>query len=291
MRKNAILNSPRLLELRRKKYQSTKRKIIIFCVFLFVFILGLSFAFRIPALNIDKVIISGNRVVETNDILEMVQSQIFDDYFYLFSKTNFLIYPKNKIDKKLKENFKRIKDISINNKDIKNLEISISEYEGEYLYCGVLLPILQSNLNNNKCYFLDNNGYIFDEAPYFSGEVYFKFYGYIDNENPVGSYFLKEKFVDLINFKDTIEKLGLNLNSFYLLNDLEHEREGNFVISSITESGPQIIFKIDDDYKKLAENLQAAISTEPLNSDLKKKLSSLLYLDLKFGNKVYFKFK
>jgi hypothetical protein len=40
MRKNAILNSPRLLELRRKKQKSTKIKIIIFGIFFLVLILG-----------------------------------------------------------------------------------------------------------------------------------------------------------------------------------------------------------------------------------------------------------
>jgi hypothetical protein len=55
--------------------------------------------------------------------------------------------------------------------------------------------------------------------------------------------------------------------------------------------GPEIIFKIDSDFQKIAENLQAAITTEPLQTDFKNKYSSLLYIDLRFGNKVYYKFR
>ena len=47
---------------------------------------------------------------------------------------------------------------------------------------------------------------------------------------------------------------------------------------------------LDSDFEKLAENLQAALMTEPLQSDFKNKFSSLLYIDLRFGNKVYYKF-
>ena len=49
--------------------------------------------------------------------------------------------------------------------------------------------------------------------------------------------------------------------------------------------------KMTSDFQKIAENLQAALATEPLRSDFKNKYSSLLYLDLRYGNKVYFKFK
>jgi hypothetical protein len=85
--------------------------------------------------------------------------------------------------------------------------------------------------------------------------------------------------------------LNLNINSFSLQEFSENDSEGNFYISKDVAEAPKIIFKIDSDYQKIAENLQAALSTEPLHSDLQKKLALLLYLDLRFGNKVYYKFK
>ena len=58
----------------------------------------------------------------------------------------------------------------------------------------------------------------FDEAPYFSGEVYFFFYGATDAErlnsgrptseiNPSGSYFFQPNFSKLISFEETLKKL------------------------------------------------------------------------------------
>ncbi|KKQ46157.1 MAG: hypothetical protein US65_C0044G0007 [Candidatus Yanofskybacteria bacterium GW2011_GWC2_37_9] len=54
--------------------------------------------------------------------------------------------------------------------------------------------------------------------------------------------------------------------------------------------GPEIILKINSDFQKVAENLETALNTEPLQSNFKNKYSSLLYIDLRFGNKVYYKF-
>ena len=288
MRKNVVLNSPRLLELKRKKHKSARKKMTIFLVILFLIFLGLSFASRIPAFNIDNVSVSGNRIIESKDIENIIKSEISGHYLWLFPKTNFLIYPKHQILNELNNKFKSLKSISIGVDNFKSLNVSVSEYEGKYLWCGILIPVLRSNSENNKCYFLDSDGYIFDEAPYFSGNVYFKFYGDLNKENPTGLYFMKDKFSKIVEFKNAIEKMDLKPTAFWLDNNRE---EGSFSISSEPAMGPSIIFKIDSDYENMAENLQAAISVEPLHTDLLTKLPSLLYLDLRFGNKVYYKFK
>jgi len=54
--------------------------------------------------------------------------------------------------------------------------------------------------------------------------------------------------------------------------------------------GPQIIFKLNGNYENIAENLEAALTTTPLQTEFKNKYSSLQYIDLRFGNKVYYKF-
>jgi hypothetical protein len=289
MRKNVVLNSPRLLELKRKKHKFARRKAIILLVIILILILGLSLASRISAFKINSVLVSGNKIIETKMIEEIINKELAGNYLWIFPKTNFLIYPKHKILSQLNNKFKRLKKISINVNNFKSLDILVSEHEGKYLWCGALIPVLM-NTGDNKCYFLDSDGYIFDEAPYFSGEVYFKFYGDVgsDDKNPSGSYFMKDKFIKIIEFKNMIEKMNLKPTAFWIDGNRE---EGNFSLSGEPGTSPHIIFKIDSDYEKLAENLQAAISTEPLRTDLKTKLSSLLYLDLRFGNKVYYKFQ
>ena len=294
MRRKYILHAPHIEELKNKKRKVLKKKIIFSLIcFLFIFI-GLIFLSRWQRININNIEISGNKVIETEAIKSIVQKNITGYYLYFFPKTNFLLYPKNKIEEELNEKFKRLDSIKINDKNINNLEISVSEREGKYLWCGGIVPSLVSDITSLKCYFMDQEGYIFDEAPYFSGNVYFKFYGGDDNlniGNPPGSYFLPKYFKQIVVFKENLEKLNFKPKSFFQFGDQDHQDEGYISLVSEPTSGASINFKLDSDYQKITENLQAAISTEPLRSELKNKFSSLLYIDLKFGNKVYYKFR
>lgn len=138
---------------------------------------------------------------------------------------------------------------------------------------------------------MDDEGYVFDEAPYFSDEVYFKFFGKTNKpeENPFGSIFLPNNFNKLVVLIDNIENMKLKPSSLLVRDNDSIEL---YLSSNIPPpNAPKILFKSDSDFVKITENLQTAIATDPLQSDLKNKYSSLQYIDLRFGNKVYFKFK
>ena len=64
-----------------------------------------------------------------------------------------------------------------------------------------------------------------------------------------------------------------------------------FLSGKKNQPWPEIILKADSDFQKVAENLEAALTTEPLQSNFKNKYSSLLYIDLRVKNKVYYKFQ
>lgn len=287
MHKRNILNSPRLLELKRKKRNIFIRKISIFLFGFLLLVIALSYISRIEKLNVNEVEIKGNKIIETEAIKSAVQTEIAGRYVWLFPKTNIFLYPKNKIKLDLSNQFKRLKDINLSIENQKTLVISVTERIPKYTWCGAL-PI--ANNNKEKCYFLDESGYIFDEAPYFSGEVYFKFYGLTDlnNGNPSGSYFFQKDFGNLILFKESIENMGLKPVILYI----KENNDATIYLSKgkIAPLGPEIIFKKDSDFQKIAENLKAALETEPLKSEFKNKYSSLLYIDLRFENKVYYKF-
>jgi len=276
--KHDVLNSPRLQELKKHRRKSLQNKIILFFVGILVLLVGFGFLSRISKLNIKTISISGNIVVDTEDIEIAVRNNMSGHYLWLYPKTNVFFYPKNKIKENLEQEFKRLKDISLNVTNIETLEISVAEREGVYIWCGVAIP----NPTDEQCSFLDKDGYIFDESPYFSGEVYFKFYGEIFQEyNP--------KFSELVMLKKNLESMGLKPVGLFV------DRDGNarmlLSLENTQGKNPEIIFKVDADLEKLAENLQAALDTDPLKTDIKKKYSALEYIDLRYGNKVYYRFK
>ncbi|MCM2339144.1 MAG: FtsQ-type POTRA domain-containing protein [Burkholderiales bacterium] len=289
MRRKIILNSPRIQELKRRKRQTVLKKLSWVVFFFLLVLVGLSFLSRWSKLNIDKIEVTGNKIVETKIIEDFIQQELAGNYFWIFPKTNFILFPQNRIENELKNKFKRIETISVNDKNIKTLEVSISERNALYTWCGVEPLIVEDS--DQKCYFLDKEGYLFDEAPYFSGDVYFRFYGVndIDTENPLGNYFFKQHFNRLIHLKDLLEKTELRAIAFYVMENgdikILLKKQGE-----MTEN-PNVILKTESDFDKIIENLQSVLNTEPLQSDFKNKYSSLMYIDLRFGNKVYYKFK
>ncbi|MFA6177480.1 MAG: hypothetical protein WC694_01130 [Candidatus Paceibacterota bacterium] len=289
--KRNVLNSPGLLELKKRRNKVFLNKTLVFLFGLLLIFLFLVFLSRLNSVNISKVDILGNKVLETEILTNAVKKQINGKYLWIFPKTNIFIYPKNTIEKELQNEFKRIKNINSVIENTKTLEISLVEREAKYTWCGempdqAMKPLETSGFiaEDRKCFFLDEDGYIFDEAPYFSGNIYFRFYG-IQSD----FYFSKENFKKFISFKDTLIGIGLKPVALYVTNNGDIQI---FLLSGTSfETAPKIILKADADFQNVAENLQAALDTEPLKSKFKNKYSTLEYIDLRFGNKVYDKFK
>ncbi len=279
--KRDVLNAPRLNELKRRRRRGVVNKILILLLGLSAIFALLTYLSRLEKLNISEVEISGNKVIDTEIIKSEIEKQISGKYFWLFPKTNILFYPQKTIRQELQAKFSRLKEINLSIKDNKILEVNLIERTPSYTWCGTTK--LESNSNNSpKCYFMDSEGYIFDEAPYFSSGVYFRFYGSAE----INTYFLENKFKDIISLKNEIETFELNPQAFQL-ND---KGIGEFSLSPGSYWTPTIIFNLDSDFAKIAENLHTALLTEPLKSKIKNNYSSLLYIDLRFDNKVYYKF-
>lgn len=292
MKKKSILNSPHIEELKRRKRRILRIKILFFFFCFLILLTGLVFLSRWKKINIESINITGNKIIETETIESIAKEDLAGHYLWVFPKTNLLLYSQKHLRNELQDKIKRLSSVSTNIDDVNTLEISVTERDGRYTWCGESTPTETEEGVVPNCYFLDSIGYIFDEAPYFSGNVYFKFYGPItksddkDSDGPLGSYFQKENFEKIISFKKTLEEFGFNPHAFWI----DENGDGNISLSSAETSSPKIIFKINSDYQKISENLQAALATEPLQSKIKKELSSLLYIDLKFGNKVYYRF-
>ncbi len=289
MHKKNILNSPRLLEIKKKKKRVIRNRIIFILVLLLVLFIALCFISRIPKLNIESVVVEGNKIIDTKDIEKNVNESIAGYYLYFLPKTNFILLPKDKIKRELEYTYKRLKDIEVKIKANRILEITVGERTGIYTWCGVGLPEEGMKPEENKCYFMDDNGYIFDEAPYFSNDVYLKFFGAIDAPEPAGSKYLNENFVDVVGFIENISSEDINPSSIFMKDNGEIE----IYLSGgkLPPNAPKIILNNDADLIKMAENFQASASTDPLQTELKEKYDLLEYIDLRFGNRVYYRFR
>ncbi len=289
MKRRDVLNSPRLLELKKKRKRSVHMKIFLFTFLVLVLSSAFIYITRSSKLNISKIEVIGNKVIDAESIQSIAEEKLSGKYLWLIPKTNLMFYPKDSIKKELEDRYKRLKDVNLNVKGGSTLEISMSEREGKYTWCRESL-LEEVAPADGECFFMDESGYIFDTAPYFSGEIYFRFLGpLLPGAVPPGSTFIPEIFPNIVEFIANLKSLGINASSLYVKD--EEEMEIYLSSTKSTLESPKIIFKKNADFENLAENLQAALSTEPLSSKFKNSYSSLEYIDLRFGNRVYYKFK
>ncbi len=285
-----IPTSPRIIEIRHKNHMRILRLSILFFVLFISIIGGISFFSGDKHIVIDKIVITGTHIIDESDI----ESQIFDDisgkYLHLFSRANSFMYPHDKIYNKLILNFPRIETLSVYRDNLKTLHIKITERTSSSLYCGFSIPLNEEDVGEN-CYFINNDGFIFDEAPYFSGNVYFKYYMALENGeiNPLGKQMINiDNFHKLSRFIDKITSFGFKPIYIEVGNDGINSL---YLNHGINNTIPKIIFNNDNDLDIILDNLSLSMKKKEFAEEINSKYNTLLYIDLRFKNKVLYKFQ
>lgn len=266
--------------LRRRKELVKKiiitSSVIFFALILFVFVINRS------ALRIEKVNIFGTNIIREDEVLGSVNAVISGKYFFLIPKNSVFFYSKEKIKNELSGKFGRIEAVypAIDNGN--TLVVSISERSPKYLWCGE--EFLVNKHADGKCYFMDKAGVIFVKSPDFSPNVFFTFYGPLaSTTEPIGAIlFGTEELNRIVSFRDSVSDMGFDSKSFAILKDGDYEL-------NLARSG-KILFNKKDDFTKLVDNILLAVTSLPLSEEIKSKINSLLYIDVRFGNKVFYKF-
>ncbi|MFA6251024.1 MAG: FtsQ-type POTRA domain-containing protein [Candidatus Paceibacterota bacterium] len=285
-----IPTSPRIKEIRHKRRVRRIRRCVFFFVLFIGIVIGLSYLSGERHTTIDKIVVTGTHIIYQDDIEKEARIHISGKYLHLFHKNNSFIYPENKIYKNLISKFPRIEKLSITRDGQKTLHIDIVERTGKYLYCGASLPLEKEQVGEN-CYFVNNDGLIFDKAPYFSGNIYFKYYMALDSNitDPLAKQMLQiDDFHKLARFIDGVTYLLFKPIYIVLAPDGTYTLYLDHEVSATT---PTIIFKKSDDLEVLLDNLTLAMQKKEFADEINSKYNTLLYIDLKFKNKVLYKFQ
>ncbi|GMU74299.1 MAG: hypothetical protein AMXMBFR44_4960 [Candidatus Campbellbacteria bacterium] len=222
-----------------------------------------------PFWRIDVLEISGTRAIPHQDIFDFVTERLYGGYGGVFSKRNALIAPRASIQNGLVREFPRIRKVDVDAKDFHTLEIEITEHEPEALVC---------NTGSSTCYFVNEEGYVFDEAPRFLGDSYVTYSAHLVDD-PLGKWFLAHTggFAQLHAFVESLERLSLFPRTVVVA-------ESSFTVSArVRFQDIQLLFSRSLPYDESFLNLEAILREEDFS------VESVASIDLRFGNKVFFK--
>lgn len=236
-------------------------------------------------LLISAVKISGNKTVSDLEIRQLVNQELNGKIFWFYPKRNVLLYPHDKIVRRLESSFPRLSSIKLSQEDLRSLSLSVKERQGKFLWC----------LSDNSCYFTDESGFVFSPAPKFSSPLYFEFRSK-NNQNPLGQYPLPQ--ADLGKLIELKEQLSAILSDSPLASQRVYSvepgelRDWYFKARSDLDSsfGWEIRLDLDQDLPLALETFNSVLADSKFVADLENHDLDLEYLDLRFAPKVFYRY-
>ncbi len=267
-KKKSPLRAPKLV---RRRRQILGFKITMIIVLVIGLVCGAIALTRIAALQITDVEVKGAVAVESAEIIQTANDYLYGNYFYLFPHRNRYIYPKQVIEHALHDRFKRVQDVDIKQRG-QILTITITERSPAYLWCR------GSDVHSTEaCYFMDKQGFVYAEAPIFSGKTFFSFYGVLPDE-PIGKTFLTpEQFDYVADFAAYLNSKQLDVYA------LSASLDGTYTI--YMNRGGKLIVSANQTVSELVPIVETLLQ----NNQIQSTSTALDYVDLRFGNKVFFK--
>ncbi len=145
----------------KSRFSSHLVRGVIGIVILGILLSGIHYFTRLPAFTIQDVTVSGGETISHEEIRTRAFDALKGSYFFLIPKSFTLLYPYEYMRTRVDE-VARVHDVHIEKVSPTALHITFKEYIPHALLC-------QSGETNAPCFFIDETGFAFAEAPQLTG--------------------------------------------------------------------------------------------------------------------------
>jgi cell division septal protein FtsQ len=247
-------------------------------VLLFVGVVWLAHA---SFMRVSTVEVSGETTLNPASISSLVLSDLNGSYLYLFPRDNIFLYPKYKTQSDLLAQMPTIAKVTINAKDFHTLNVVVTERARKALWCGTGVAAA------GACFWLDQDGVAYaatsdlDLSLDAASSTYEHYYGALQGSDPQ-QYLTVDQFHSLSALIDALaqNQPGNAIVSVEVdtSNDVRVTFANNFVLLfNLTSAGADVY-----------QRFQLALSS---NAFAGHTLNDFEYLDLRFGDKLYYKLR
>ncbi|MCI0619722.1 hypothetical protein L0Y40_01655 [Candidatus Wolfebacteria bacterium] len=237
-------------------------------------ILLLSQLSMVEATAIRTVNVRGNSATPSPQLLDVVREKVRGHYLYLFSRGNILLYPRFSIEREIVKRFPRVKDVDVDVENLTTISVTVAERKEVAKYCA----------SDTRCFLLDADGFIFAPALVASDVSASLFvYRVTEAARAIGDRVLApDAFRSLNGFVVSARGLGIGPVELTIVGDREYRL--------LLRGGAEIIFDPADGYSQILENLRIVLGANELKTRLEDgRLIEVDYIDLRYGNKVFYK--
>lgn len=239
---------------------NTKLYLKIILVVFLIYLVVYSDLFKIKTITIN-----GADLINKTELEQIVDEQINSWRWFMLPQKNLLFISKKKIIQAINKKY-GLAEIEIK-RGWKKITVNIKE-KVNYLIVN----------NNEKLFFADKQGIMIREVPQEEANQYLDEFPMLNvpGEINIGDSIVSNKMVDFIlKLNEKIKNLGIEIK--------DYKSGGLNEITLITKAGWQAHFDINNDFDTSIENMQMVLNNKV------KDISKLEYIDLRFGDKIYYK--
>lgn len=257
------------LRTRKRKARFIAATIILFFIAATTF--GITWLAHYERFLIDTITVEGVRDIHAESVQQYVNSKIDDSSWRFISQKNIFYFDQTAIVQGLERDMPRIRSVKLSrpSRFSQNLIVSIEERQPAALWCET----------SGACYEMDDSGFIYEEASTLSVTTYSFDGGVATSSSPVGQTFASGYMSELLSLLEALRKSGFTSSGVSVDSDTD------FRVHLIKGYNLKISFGVDPN--KLVSDLQLVLSSDVLKGEEQ----NLEYVDLRFGNRIYFKLK
>lgn len=222
----------------------------------------------LDAFQIRDISVKGTEVLSAQAIQAKAESLLVKPFLYFFSRNTALTYPKAEIYNAVTGLGLRVEEVKVSLVSARDLGISVTERTQEALWCA-----------DGQCLLIDDEGLAFD---YGSSSAALVFESSDADVLPeLGSYVATSSdFKAFMKFDKSLDKLGL-MPTHVLLG-----KEGDITLTVATSS-LKLVVAFGQNFDKTYQYLMLLKNDPTFKNHITAR--DLEYIDLRFGNKVYYK--
>lgn len=240
--------------------------------------------------KVERVDISGAQAVESSAIEAFAREELKGNYYFVYARENSYLFPGREIEQGLLEMFPRLASARAEPIAPHAIAIKVSERKPYALWCGT--AHLETWFPSEPCWFIDDTGFVFDRAPIFSDGVYVAYYSTLEGARDgdvLRAHIPASRFALMHDLMRALAREGNET----LRIEAKPEGEMTLTMKKSTSypvlAGVELRFKDAMNAEAITKNLLAALPVQfPDGTTPKKKL---LYIDMRFGNKIFFGFE
>lgn len=233
---------------------------------------------RLPQLQAKNISFSGLKTFFADELQESVRQEISGSYGLIIPKQSIFLIRGKTLEQGLLKNFPRLKTVEISRRFPDTLAIVVEERDLWAILCND--GYTPENTEDLSCLYLDQTGFAFEEAPYSVGSLILKVRTDYPEINPGRQILAPETAKGIERLQEQAQEAGIRAWRYELFGQVPSE------IKMETDEGFALFFLREDDFANAFRVLKTLLERE-----IKDKRKALEYIDLRFGNKAFYRLK